>query len=1420
MNESFSPPSGLLRAYAAAAKWLLWLALTAWLVLALGWGVLHELIVPRIGELRPDLEIEAGRVLGVPVRIGAITARSEGLVPSFELRDVVLIGPEGREALRLPRVVVSLSPRSLWNLGFDQLYIEQPEVDIRRAADGKIFVAGLDFSRGGANDGRAADWFFNQTEFVVRGGTLRWTDEMRAAAPLALRNVDFVMRNSARRHALRLDATPPAEWGDRFSLRGLFRQPLLSAHHGRWQEWDGQLHADFSGVDLSQLRRHVDLDAKISSGRGALRAWADVAKGQVNGGVADLVLTDVSATLGPDLAPLMFNSLSGRLGGKRLAGGFEFETRDLQFQTREGQRWPGGNVFVQWAPAEGKTPAQGQLRADKLDLAAVSLIAGRLPLGAVTHEKLAAYAPQGLIESLQAKWQGPLDAPQKYEARGRAVRLAIGARGSSAARPGHASGSTPGLRGAAIEFEVTEAGGKGKLALQQGALDLPGVFEDPVIPFDRLSADLQWKIDGAQLSASVSQLTFSNADGQGEGQASWRSGETLRNRFPGALDLQASVNRLEAVKVWRYLPLGLPKATRDYVREAVLGGVASDARFRVKGELRDFPFGHGRPGEFRISTQVRNATFAFVPPRLTGDQAGWPALTGLSGELLFDRNTMQVKRATGGFAGAPGLQVKAEAEIADLRASIVSVKGEVRGPLSESLGIVNQSPLAGLMGKALARASATGDAEVRLQLALPLAGIEKSQVQGSVTLAGNDLRITPDTPLLARARGTVTFNERGFALAGAQARMLGGEVRLEGASPGVVAATGGAGAGPAATATGAVSASAVSALTEPSITLRAQGTATAEGLRQAGELGFLSRLAKHASGGALYNATLAIRQGTSDILVQSNLQGMALNLPPPLAKAAEAVLPLRFEQALLRDPQAPQTGSTGSVARPQDQLSVELGRVASVVYVRDLSGAEPRVVRGSIGVGLAPGESAPLPDQGVLANVNLAGVNVDAWETVLTGIAGNAGASAASGATAGASAVNPARPATAADAWTGYLPTVMAVRARELTVQGRTLHNVVVGGSREGINWRANVDSSELNGYVEYRQPAAAAAGRVYARLARLTVAAAAASDVELLLDEQPTNIPTLDLVVDDFELRGKKLGRLEIDAVNRGAQAMARDGGLREWRLNKLGLSMPEGVFNATGNWAAVTDAGLPTGSRAAARPLSERRRTTMNFRLDIADSGQLLGRFGMKDVIRRGKGKMEGQVAWLGSPLSLDYPSMTGTFNVNVEAGQFMKADPGLAKLLGVLSLQSLPRRFSLDFRDVFSQGFAFDFVRGDITIQQGIAATNNLQMKGVNAAVLLEGKADIAKETQHIQVVVIPEINAGTASLITAVINPALGLGTFLAQLFLREPLMRAATQQFHIDGTWADPRVTKVSRQPAPGTEGRAAPVPDAQTMGNN
>jgi len=298
-------------------------------------------------------------------------------------------------------------------------------------------------------------------------------------------------------------------------------------------------------------------------------------------------------------------------------------------------------------------------------------------------------------------------------------------------------------------------------------------------------------------------------------------------------------------------------------------------------------------------------------------------------------------------------------------------------------------------------------------------------------------------------------------------------------------------------------------------------------------------------------------------------------------------------------------------------------------------------------------------------------------------------------------------------------------------------------------------------------------------RLARLDVPPSAVSDIENLMFEQPKSLPALDIVVNELQLRGKKLGRAEVDAVNVPSGPRA----IGEWRLNRLNLTVPEAQLSATGNWLAL--------------PGQTRRRTQLKFTLDIGDAGEFLARMGTPGAVRGGKGRMEGQVGWLGSPMTIDYPSMVGQFNVNVERGQFLKSDPGAARLLGVLSLQSLPRRLTLDFRDLFSEGFAFDFFRGDVQIEQGVAITNNLQMKGVAAAVLMEGRADIQHETQDIKVVVVPEINAGTASLVYGVINPLAGLTSFLAQLLLRQPLIDVNTRTFRVDGSWAEPRVSPYS-----------------------
>ena len=1357
--------------------------LLAWLVFAAAWGALHLLIVPRIGELRPQLEATASRMTGMTVRVESINAHSTNLLPAFELGNIRLLDAQGREALRLPRVLVSLSPRSVLNLKFDQILLDRPVLNVRRDAQGHIWLAGIDMSSGAAEpDAVMLDRVFSQPEFVIRDGSIVWSDETRAVPPLALRAVDVVLRNRSRLHEFRFDATPPAEWGDRFTAMARFEQPFLSLNNGRWQEWLGQVYADFSRIDVAQFKQYADPGVDVEDGRGAVRAWIDIQRGRVVAATADVALADVAVRVGRDLLPLQLSSLSGRLSGRFAPDGREFATRELAFDTADGIRWPGGNLSLKQQDAGALRPPSGELTADRLDLAALAQIAGRLPLDATLHQALARHRPSGMVERIKVAWQAPPDAPVRYQADGRLRQLAVLAiADTSGAAPGtSASIGTPGFHGATVDFSLTDAGGKASLALSDGGIDVPGVFEDPVVPFRQLATDLRWRIDGDKIQVHATRMTLSNADADGELQLQWNTSDPARSasksRFPGVLDMQGRLSRANGARVHRYLPLTVDASARHYVRDAVQAGHGADVRFKVKGDLWDMPFVDPRQGEFLVSAHFSDAALTYVPRSLqSAGEKPWPALARLSGALVIDRVGLRIKGARAQLASAPAVQLgSADAEIANMmQASVLTLSLDARGPLTDMLGMVNNSPLTQMTDQLLARATVTGPADLRLKLQVPLDNPDRTTVQGQVNLSGNDLQVMPGVPRLGRTRGVIGFTETGFNVTAVQGRLLGGDVRIDGGSvPAAAAAAGAPRAG-------------------LGMSFRLQGVASADALRQARELGMVARLAQKATGTAAYAATLGLRSGIPEFSLTSNLVGLGLNLPAPLGKAEQAALPLRLESALIRDSQSAAGGAAS--ARQLDHLVLDLGRVGSVQYVRDVSAAEPRVLRGAIAVGLAEGETAPMPAEGVLANIRMGDLDVDQWERLLTQL--------------GDGASSPVATATAV-ADDAYWPTQLALRARNFTASGRTLHGLVAGASREGRTWRVNLDAQELNGYAEYRQPSGSGSGRLFARLSRLTLGQSSASAVESLLDEQPQSIPSLDVVVNDLELRGKKLGRLEVEAVNRLTLDRAGGGGAREWRLNRFDVTSPEAVFKATGNWAAVR--AQSSDGAAASDRARESRRTVMNFRLDIHNAGDLLGRFGMKDIVRRGKGQMEGQVAWLGSPLSLDYPSLAGAFKVNVETGQFLKADPGIAKLLGVLSLQSLPRRLALDFRDVFSEGFVFDYFRGDVKIDQGIAYSDNLQMKGVNAAVLMDGQADLSRETQDIRVVVVPEINAGTASLIAAAINPAIGLGSFLAQFVLRKPLMEAATQEFHIDGSWLDPKIQRIdSRAAAARDKGAAA-----------
>ena len=254
-----------------ALRWLLLGVAGAWLILLTLWLVLHWAILPNVDRWRPELEARASQWTGSSVRIGALSVRTSGWMPVLELRDVRLLDAQGQPAVALPQVTAALSARSFLALvpRLEQLYLHEPVLALRIDRDGQLWVGGQPLRQGGDSTA-LTDWLLAQHEVAIQGGTVTWVDERRPeATPLALTKVDALLRNSLRRHEARIDATPPAAWGQRFSVRARFTQPLL-ARAGDWRRWSGLMYAELPEADLAAWRQQVTLPLALTQGRGPI----------------------------------------------------------------------------------------------------------------------------------------------------------------------------------------------------------------------------------------------------------------------------------------------------------------------------------------------------------------------------------------------------------------------------------------------------------------------------------------------------------------------------------------------------------------------------------------------------------------------------------------------------------------------------------------------------------------------------------------------------------------------------------------------------------------------------------------------------------------------------------------------------------------------------------------------------------------------------------------------------------------------------------------------------------------------------------------------------------------------------------------------------------------------------------------------
>ncbi|MGE5170731.1 MAG: YhdP family protein [Rudaea sp.] len=521
------------------------------------------------------------------------------------------------------------------------------------------------------------------------------------------------------------------------------------------------------------------------------------------------------------------------------------------------------------------------------------------------------------------------------------------------------------------------------------------------------------------------------------------------------------------------------------------------------------------------------------------------------------------------------------------------------------------------------------------------------------------------------------------------------------------------------------------------------GTADVQQVRALYDAPLLDRL----YGNTDWQLTLDARDGDIAWSVASSLAGATVDLPTPIGKPPETTVPLRIERR--------------AVSPQQDRIAVDYGSIAKARVLRRI-GAHPAIDRALVLVGDAANPPAEPQSPGVWIRANVDSISVDDWlavdlPTASPGADGSADAAAING---------------------------IDLQAANVVALGRTFTNLQTTARRQSGDWRLTLDGADLAGTATWRSATAAEPnGRILARLARLapppsTEADGSGSGAE---PSAASHWPAVDLVADTLIRKGRPVGKLEF---------LARPSG-GDWQVQKLALVNDAGRIDAKGWWRNATG----------------RSQTRLDVAIDVKEAGAFLGRFGWPDAVKAAPTKIDGQVAWAGSPSDFDYRSLSGNLAVQAGAGQFTKLEPGVGRLLGVLSLQALPRRISLDFRDVFSEGFAFDTVKGDVRIDNGVMHTDDFRLVGPAAAVNIAGDIDLARETQQLKVRVQPSlssgVSAGAAALFIAnpLLGAAVGAGTLLAQKILNNPFDQLFSYEYAVSGSWDDPVVTRLGAQAA-------------------
>ena len=1321
--------------------WLVGISLAVMIITAL---IVQFWFFPNINLYKNTIAKTLSDGLSQTVTIGKISAGWLGLNPSIALDNIVVKDAQMRPTITLKKSEIVLSWLSFiaFEPRFADINIEAPNIAMRRHIDGSIWLAGIHINDDTTNPD-AMNWLLRQSAFHIHHAKLSWTDELRQAPQLEFSHVNIALtsppwKKLLKNHEVQITAMPNFGTKTPLYLSANVYGNDISALH----TWRGALRLAIQNVDLSAFTPWFDYPLNINQGRASLKGNIHFANNQISAMDSSIQLKTLLANL-PNTWANQNNVVTEALNNPTSPLAIHSLSADIDWASTAKDK-----------TAKSKQTVFGNSQDYVLSIkhANLSFLQNAESLRGASTKVI---MKDGQLKQLEAKFDyANIDALLPHLgllALDQEIKNNIQASAPSGELSKFNALFTPRKNSTPIYKITTQFKNLAVNATPQNKLGFSGL--DGRVRADEIKGTLFLASQSASIELKET-LRWPILNNKLQGDISWRMTPNIDQRKPAVIDVSTLAFQIEN-------PHLIGKVNAKYHIDQFHGDeidmTAQFDKVQAQYALFYYPMSLGEDALYWLDTSILGGEINDIKLLVKGAVNNFP----FSKTTKASANSDEILKISAQLKDGLIDYGKDWPKIEQLNTSLIFEGSRL------DMNIISGK----MLGNDIIKSRITADnidadnpivdvnAEIEGSLpagikfinSSPISKVTQGFTHQLVTDGNAKLKLSLKIPLknvdLATYQGSYTISDGRL-----QSTSIPKMTHVNGAlnftekdlnaknfKVHIL---------------GAPVALKIETLNDKSVHVTAQGIFNETSMSQ-----LKQNINQFITGSTQWIADILIKDEAVNVAIRSDLFGISSNLPPPLNKVASERQSLRIDQKQLATTIQTQVhfnsmlhARTTQTYRQQDKVLSEL-----IVHFGDLNPTNKERLEKAKGINIS-GE--------------LSSFNMDDWIEVYSQL--NAPLNHRSS-----------------------QPTIDLPIARvdlsidTLEILNKEIHQLSVQHQPGESGIQMHVRSQEVIGDVAWMIQSNSASlanpqvnGKLIARLSHLIIPTSE-TNTDQLEKKSSTHkkefvqikqkYPALDITASNFELGNKKLGSLTLNAYPNS----------ENWVIQKLVLSNADSVLNVDGEWNNWVN-----------NP-----NTRLNVSWDIKNLGNTIKRFGYQDAISEGAGRLSGQLSWSGSPHDFNNRGLNGNINFEFQNGQILKVQPGVGRLLGLLSLQSLPRRLTLDFRDLFNSGFTFDKIKANVTIDDGVLKSDNFTMAGPAADVSIKGEASIPNESQSMLVKVNPRIS-DSVSLAALAGGPLVGAMAFLAQKILKDPLNKIISTEYMIGGTWDNPIEINENRNKPP------------------